>query len=300
MLGYLRPVLAALRLAHSKGFIHRDIKGANILVGDDGCVKLTDFGIARVISGRQTPLSSMSVELTRPGTILGTLQYMSPEQIEGKIVDIRSDIYSLGVLMYHCLTGVLPFKSDTDWSIMHKITKESPTRPGIIKPDIPRQAEEMILKCMEKNAKDRYQNCDELSAAIEQLDNILTAANDTFLTSTDDTVIQAKPFLSGKKKNVLAKNREGTGSKLNNTTSSSADETIRLPQPAATSQETLQWNMIKTSVMTKVYTRLAVMQKNMPGYSALKKIGMSAGGLALFVITIIVWSSNRRIWFGSL
>jgi serine/threonine protein kinase len=128
MMQWIKPVVDALGYAHNKSMIHRDIKSANILISKEGRPVLTDFGIARVMEDAQATRSAEASPLTRPGTILGTLQYMSPEQVQGKGVDGRSDIYSMGVVMYQCLIGELPFRGDTDWSAMHKITSEAPNR----------------------------------------------------------------------------------------------------------------------------------------------------------------------------
>ncbi|MGH7595619.1 MAG: protein kinase domain-containing protein [bacterium] len=170
MLRWTKPMVDALGYAHKKGMIHRDIKSANILISKEGRPVLTDFGIARIAEDSQITRSAEASQLTRPGTILGTLQYMSPEQVQGKTVDGRSDIYSLGVVMYQCLTGELPFRSDTDWSAMHKIAAELPTPPRGLRTDIPKAVEAIVLRCMAKNPLDRYQNCDELLAALEEVE----------------------------------------------------------------------------------------------------------------------------------
>jgi len=166
MMQWMKPMAEALGYAHQKGMIHRDIKSANILISKDGRPFLSDFGIARIIDDSQITRAAEVSQLTLPGTTLGTPQYMSPEQIQGKPVDGRSDIYSLGVVMYQCLTNELPFRGDTEWSTMLKITTEAPTPPRGIRTDIPKAIEAIVLRCMAKNAAERYQNCDELLAAL--------------------------------------------------------------------------------------------------------------------------------------
>lgn len=166
-LNWLTPVVGAVGFAHRHGIVHRDIKSANILINKEGQPKLTDFGIARIIGGEASMTRTPEMtQLTRAGMILGTLQYMSPEQVQGQPTDGRSDIYSLGVVMYQCLTGELPFRGDTDWSTMHKITNDVPTTPRSVRPDIPKVLEKLVLRCMSKHVNDRYQTCEELQEAL--------------------------------------------------------------------------------------------------------------------------------------
>ncbi len=167
-LSWIRPLVEGLGYAHRKGLIHRDIKSANILISSENRPVLTDFGIARITTDTQSTRAAEASQLTRPGTIMGTLQYMSPEQITGKPVTPVSDIYSMGVVMYQCLTGELPFRGDTDWSTMHKIANNAPTAPRGIRSDIPKPIETLVLRCMAKDPSQRYQSCEELLAAMDQ------------------------------------------------------------------------------------------------------------------------------------
>lgn len=170
VLRWLTPVVEALGYAHQKGLIHRDIKSANILLSKSERPVLTDFGIARIAENSEaTRVANDTSQLTRPGMILGTLQFMSPEQIAGTPASPLSDIYAMGVVMYHCLTGELPFRGDTDWSTMQKITNIPPTSPRGIRADIPKAVENLVLKCMAKNPGQRFQNCEELVAALNAL-----------------------------------------------------------------------------------------------------------------------------------
>lgn len=170
ILRWLKPVVEALGYAHQKGLIHRDIKSANILISKNERPVLTDFGIARLAESSQlTRAANDTAQLTQPGTILGTLQFMSPEQIAGTPASPLSDIYAMGVVMYHCLTGELPFRGDTDWSTMQKITNAPPTAPRGIRADIPKAVENLVLKCMAKNPSVRFQNCEELAAALGEV-----------------------------------------------------------------------------------------------------------------------------------
>ena len=151
-------VARALDYAHFRGLIHRDVKPANIIVSRLGTVKLMDFGIAQVEES----------DLTRAGVGLGTPAYMSPEQIVGKRLDQRSDIFSLGIVMYQMITGQKPFEEDDQRSTMEKIRSFHPPSPRSLNPAAPRELEQIILRCMEKNPDDRYGSTQELVITLEQ------------------------------------------------------------------------------------------------------------------------------------
>jgi len=151
-------VCCALEYAHYRGIIHRDIKPSNIIVSRKGEVKLMDFGIAR---------DENLGDLTRPGTSLGTPAYMSPEQIMGVKIDFRSDIFSFGVVLYQMLTGSKPFTEGGGKSIMHKILNAEFIRPRKLNPNIPRRLEGIILKCLAKEADDRYLTTGDLRHELE-------------------------------------------------------------------------------------------------------------------------------------
>ena len=140
-------VLTALAYAHRTGLVHRDIKPGNILLSDDGKVQVTDFGIARAEAGST---------MTQTGTILGTAYYLSPEQAQGLPLDGRSDIYSLGVVLYEMLTGRRPFEGDSPVSIAYKHVREMPRHPSNFRDDIPRPLEAIVLNSLAKRPEDRY------------------------------------------------------------------------------------------------------------------------------------------------
>ena len=147
--------------AHRTGVVHRDLKPQNIMVDMEGNAKITDFGIAR---------STKTKGLTGTGIIIGTPEYMSPEQVEGKAVDQRSDLYSLGIILYELVTGKLPFEGDTPLSVAVKHKIEEPRAPQEINAQIPRDLNTVILKCMAKDKKDRYQSAKELLADLKQIE----------------------------------------------------------------------------------------------------------------------------------
>src|SRR5580658_4203236 len=149
-------VAVALAYAHRHGVIHRDVKPGNVLITEDGIVKVTDFGIARAINTEES--------LTQTGAVMGTATYFSPEQAEGMGVDARSDIYSLGVVLFEMVTGRPPFMGDTPVAVASKHVRENPPAPRDINPSIPPTFEAIILKAMSKDPAHRYQTAEELRA----------------------------------------------------------------------------------------------------------------------------------------
>ncbi len=150
-------VCAALEFSHRNGIIHRDIKPANVMLSPNGQVKVMDFGIARAVA-------QGSATMTQTSAVIGTAQYLSPEQARGETVDSRSDIYSTGCLLYELLVGQPPFTGDSPVSVAYQHVREDPTPPSERDPDIPPAADSVVLKAMAKNPANRYQSAAEMRA----------------------------------------------------------------------------------------------------------------------------------------
>ncbi len=162
--------------AHENGIVHRDIKPSNVMVDSSGKVKITDFGIAKILGDSK---------LTKTGTGAGSLHYMSPEQIEGRPIDARTDIYSLGITLYQMITGKVPFSDESEFVVMRAHLDQTPTSPSQLRSDTPPELDRIVLKMLEKKPEDRYDSMETLARELKRLAGPGTG---------DDRVVDAEPI----------------------------------------------------------------------------------------------------------
>jgi Tol biopolymer transport system component len=173
------PLTDAVSAAHAQGVVHRDLKPSNVMIGPGGRVKVLDFGLAKL---RQETLGGVNLtalstdRLTAPHHVFGTPAYMSPEQAEGRSVDHRTDVFSLGIMLYEMVTGRRPFAGDSPLSVLSSILKDTPAPVGQVRPDLPADLDRILRRCLAKDPARRYQTAIDLKTELEDLESAVTAA----------------------------------------------------------------------------------------------------------------------------
>ena len=187
--GIAIPLADALASAHASGIVHRDLKPANIMIGQDGRLKILDFGLAKLRRDAEGGLDEVTQALTQEGSILGTIPYMAPEQLQGRDADHRSDIFSLGIVLYEMATGDRPFRGNSQVDVISSILRDSPQPPSDINRAFPLHIERILTRALEKDPDDRFQSAKDIKEALYKLQLEMDAKGTARFEALDEEAI---------------------------------------------------------------------------------------------------------------
>ena len=289
ILAIATQVARGLAYAHEHGVVHRDIKPSNIMLVRDGHVKITDFGIARM---------STSAVRTQTGMVLGSPKYMSPEQVLGKTIDARSDIFSLGVTLYEMLTGVAPFRGDNVNVIMYQTLNVTPPPPSSLNPQVPEMLDYILAKALDKNLESRYQTALELAEDLRICRETLlrTLDNPTGLPSRsrEETLLVNTAKASHKESAAAGKDAMAATLKLSPAFDSTA-ATMRLAALTAEAADLQEISEVLEHDRTKTAQR--VMGLPMSATRKSRKGRRKIGRWILTLLLLLIVGGILRVWF---